>query len=245
MKKSDVVFGIHAVNEALNSGKDVDKILIQKDNRNPAVSALIKEAGARKIPVQYVPVEKINRITMKNHQGVLCFMSGVEYQDIENILPMIYEKGEVPLILILDRITDVRNFGAIVRTAECAGVHAVIIPLKNAAQINADAIKTSSGALHTVNICRANSLISVVKTLRESGLQIIACTEKSEDTIFKANFTTPVAIIIGSEEDGIAIELIAKADVSVRIPLLGDIQSLNASVAAGVITYEAVRQRMI
>jgi len=244
MNKTDVVFGIHPIMEAINSGKEIDKILVQKGLRNPAISALVKAANEHKVPMQYVPLEKINRLTTKNHQGVVCIMSSVEYQDIENILPMVYEKGEVPLILILDRITDVRNFGAIARTVECAGIQAVIIPLKNSAQINADAVKTSSGAIHNINICRVSSLLNAVKILKNNGLQIIACTEKTNETIYDVSFKTPTAIILGSEEDGISMELLAKADYCAKIPLMGEIESLNASVAAGVIVYEAVRQRM-
>ncbi len=244
MKKSDVVFGIHSIIEAINSGKEIDKILIQKDIRNAAVTELIKLAHLHQIPLQFVPAEKINRITSKNHQGVLCFMSGIEYQLIENIIPMIFEKGEIPLILILDRITDVRNFGAIARTAECAGIHALVIPLKNTAQINADAVKTSSGAIHKINICRESSLLNTIKFLKNSGLQIICCTEKANETIYNINFKIPSAIILGSEEDGISNELITKADICTKIPLLGEIESLNASVAAGIIAYEAVRQRL-
>ena len=244
MKKSDVVFGIHAITEAINSGKEIDKLLIQKDLRNPAVMALIKLAGERKIPLQFVPAEKINRITTKNHQGVLCFMSAVEYQSIENVIPFVFEKGQVPLVLVLDRITDVRNFGAIARTVECAGVHAVVIPAKNSAQINADAIKTSSGAIHNINICRVNSLITTLKYLRSCGIQVIACTEKATLTLYEADFSLPTAIIVGSEEDGISPELLAAADPCVKIPLMGEIQSLNASVATGVIVYEAIRQRL-
>lgn len=244
MKKTDVVFGLHSITEAIISGKEIDKILIQKDLRNPAIMSLIKLASERNIPLQFVPVEKINRITTKNHQGALCFMSAVEYQNIENLVPMLFEQGQTPLILMLDRITDVRNFGAIARTVECAGVHAVVIPAKNSAQINADAVKTSSGAIHNINICRVNSLLSTLKFLKASGIQVVACTEKTTETIYNADFSLPTAIIVGSEEDGISSELINAADHCVKIPLMGDIQSLNASVASGVIVYEAIRQRL-
>ncbi len=243
MKKADIIFGIHPVVEAIKSGKQVDKILIRKDLRNQMVANLIKEAHAHHIPLQFVPVEKINRITKKNHQGVLCFMSAVTYQDIEQVLPMVYESGDLPLLLILDGITDVRNFGAIARTAECAGVHAIIIPVKNTAQINADAVKTSSGALHTVNICRSTNLIKTIEILKKNGLQIIACTEKTTETIYKTNLKFPTAIILGNEERGITPDLIAKADIVASIPLMGQLSSLNASVAAGVALFEAVRQR--
>lgn len=244
MKKSDVVFGIHPITEAISSGKEIDKILVQKGLRNPAIAALVKLASENKIPLQFVPAEKINRITTKNHQGVLCFMSAVEYQSIENVIPYVFEKGQVPLILILDKITDVRNFGAIARTVECAGVHAVVIPAKNSAQINADAIKTSSGAIHNINICRVNSLLTTVKYLKSCGIQIVACTEKTSSHIYEISYILPTAVIVGSEEDGISAELIAAADYCVKIPMMGEIESLNASVAAGVVVYEAVRQRL-
>lgn len=244
MKKSDVIFGYHSVMEAIKSGKQIDKILLQKDLRGQATTAVVKAANDNGIPFQFVPLEKINRITGKNHQGVLCFMSVVTYQDIEKVLPMIYDKGELPLLFILDRITDVRNFGAIIRTAECAGVHAIVIPHKNTAQINADAVKTSSGAIHNVDICRVKNTNSIISFLKNSGLQVVACTEKTDDTIYSVNFKLPTAIIIGSEEDGISMELLAKADYSAKIPLQGEVASLNASVAAGIIAYEAVRQRL-
>jgi 23S rRNA (guanosine2251-2'-O)-methyltransferase len=197
------------------------------------------------IPYQYVPVEKLNRLTSKNHQGVVGYLSTVTYHKIQQILPTLFEEGKTPLLLILDRITDVRNFGAIARTAACSGVHAIIIPSKGAAQINADAIKTSAGALHTIPVCRENNLKDVIAFLRESGLQVISCTEKTKDVYYSHDYTLPVAIIMGSEEDGISSEYLKASDAHAMIPLMGDIGSLNVSVATGIILYEAVRQRQL
>jgi 23S rRNA (guanosine2251-2'-O)-methyltransferase len=193
---------------------------------------------------QYVPVEKLNRLTSKNHQGVVGYISSIEYSKIEKVLPMVFDAGKTPLILILDRITDVRNFGAIARTAECAGVDAIVIPARGAAQINADAIKTSTGALHKIPVCKEDNLKDVILYLRESGLQVIACTEKTTDMYYTQDYTLPVAIMMGSEEDGISPEFLKLADAHAKIPLMGKIGSLNVSVAAGVILYEAVKQRL-
>jgi 23S rRNA (guanosine2251-2'-O)-methyltransferase len=163
---------------------------------------------------------------------------------LHNVLSSVYEKGQTPLLLILDRVTDVRNFGAIARTAECAGVHAIVIPAKGAAQINADAVKTSSGALNFIPVCRENSLRETVTYLQESGVQVVACTEKAEKSIYQADYSAPTAIIMGSEEDGISDDLIRKADVLAKIPMTGNIASLNVSVAAGAVVFEVVRQRL-
>jgi 23S rRNA (guanosine2251-2'-O)-methyltransferase len=202
---------------------------------------LLKKNG---IYFQYVPIEKLNRLTSKNHQGVVGYISSIEYHKIEQVLPAVFEAGKMPLVLILDRITDVRNFGAIARTAECSGVDAIVIPARGAAQINADAIKTSTGALHKIPVCKEENLKDVIDYLRESGLQVIACTEKSSEYYYQQDMTLPVAIIMGSEEDGISGEYLKRADAAVKIPLMGEIGSLNVSVATGIILYEAVRQRM-
>jgi 23S rRNA (guanosine2251-2'-O)-methyltransferase len=241
---SEMIFGIRAIIETINAGKTIDKLLIQKELGN---SELLKElltlAREREVPVQKVPVEKLNRITTKNHQGAICFISAVDYALLSNILAETFEKGKTPLILILDRITDVRNFGAIARTAECSGVDAIVIPTKGAAQINADAVKTSAGALNFLPVCREEDLKKTIAYLQESGLQVVACTEKTDEWMYKADFTVPTAILLGSEEDGISPELLRKADQLAKIPLFGNIESLNVSVSAAVILYEAVRQR--
>ena len=240
----DFIFGIRAVIEAIDSGKEVDKILIKKGLSGDLFKELFEKIREFQVPFQYVPMEKINRVTRKNHQGVLAFISPVTFYDLENFLPSVFESGKNPLILILDQVTDVRNFGAIVRTAECAGVDAVVIPEKGAARINADAVKTSAGALHFVPVCRTKDLKKSIIYLKESGLKITAATEKSSDNYTNADLTGPTAIIMGSEEKGIEQQLLKLADAQVQIPILGKIGSLNVSVAAGLLVYEAVRQRL-
>lgn len=237
------IFGIHPVMEALKSDKDVEKVFIQKGIA-PAVFKELRELmGRKETPFQFVPQEKLNRLTSKTHQGVIAFVTDVKFQEIEDILPSVFEKGKVPLLLILDRITDVRNFGAICRTAECCGVDAVIVPSRGAAQINSDAIKTSAGALHKIAVCRSQNLKTTLAFLRESGVKIIACTEKTESNYTALDYTEPTAIIMGSEDEGISGEYLKLSDARAKIPLLGEIGSLNVSVACGVILYEVIRQR--
>ena len=237
----EFVFGIQSVLETLRAGKEIDRLLVQRELGSIEILELAKEKG---IQVQKVPIEKLNRITRKNHQGAIAFVSAIHYAKIENIIADTFEKGQTPLILILDRITDVRNFGAIARTAECAGVHAIVIPSRGAAQINADAMKTSSGALNFLPVCREENLISTIEYLQNAGLKVIACTEKTKDSVYSKDFKEPTAIVLGSEEDGISDEIIRKSDELAAIPQTGQVGSLNVSVAAGVIIYEALRQRI-
>ena len=241
--EKNFIFGIHAIIEAIEAGKTIDKLFIQKGLHNDSFAQLWKLVRMRRINYKHVPIEKINRLTKKNHQGVFAFISPIELHKIEDIIPQIYENGEVPLILVLDRITDVRNFGAITRTAECAGVHTILVPEQNSAALNADAVKTSSGALHKIPICRTWNLKLSLQFIKDSGIQVLACTEKTQNKLYDANFNIPTAIILGSEEDGISSELLKMCDKKVKIPINGKISSLNVSVAAGVITYEAIRQR--
>lgn len=236
-----MAFGIQPVLETLRAGKEIERLFIQ---RELGMNEIVKLAESRQIAIHRVPLEKLNRLTGKNHQGVVCFLSPIRYAPIHNVLSQVYEEGKVPLFLLLDRVTDVRNFGAIVRTAECAGVQAVIVPSKGGAMINADAMKTSSGALNYMPICREESLIEAVRYLRDSGLQCIACTEKSSHPLYNTDFTVPTVIIMGSEEDGISDELLHLSHGRVAIPLLGEVDSLNVSAAASVILYESVRQRV-
>lgn len=243
MKKDQIIYGTRAVIEAIKSGKEIDKILIKKGIRNTLFYELQHLIQHHQIPVQVVPIEKLNKISSKNHQGIIAYVSNISYQNIEFIIPIIYEKGEIPLILILDRVTDVRNFGAIARTAECTGVHAIIIPFKGAAQINADAIKTSAGALNIVNVCKSYNLKKSIEFLKESGLQIISASEKASKNYIFVDYTKPTAIILGSEEKGISDEYLKISDEFVKIPILGNIHSLNVSSASAVILYEIIRQR--
>ncbi|MBN2636071.1 MAG: 23S rRNA (guanosine(2251)-2'-O)-methyltransferase RlmB [Prolixibacteraceae bacterium] len=243
MNNDDFIFGTRAVIEAINTGRLIEKILVKKGLDNELYQQLQPLIKKHQIPVQQVPIEKINRITRKNHQGVLAFVSPIEYSSIEMLLPGLFEKGKDPLILILDQITDVRNFGAIVRSAECGGVDAVIIPEKGMAKIGADAVKTSAGALHHIPICKVKNLSKTVYFLKDSGIKIIAATEKASKIYTKTNFQTPVAIVMGSEEFGISETILAIANEKVKIPVLGKIESLNVSVSAALMIYEAVRQR--
>lgn len=241
--KANSIFGIRPIIEAIESGKTIDKLFIQKGLHNDLFAELWKLVRLKRINYKHVPLEKINRLTRKNHQGVFAFISPVDFHNIEDVIPTLFEEGKNPLILVLDRITDVRNFGAICRTAECAGVDAVLIPEQNAAAINADAIKTSSGALHKITLCRTWNLKLALQFMQESGIQLIGCTEKTKDNMYKPDYSIPTAIIMGSEEDGVSAEFLKMCDKKAKIPMSGKIASLNVSVATGVILYEAIRQR--
>ncbi|MFD2872239.1 23S rRNA (guanosine(2251)-2'-O)-methyltransferase RlmB [Mucilaginibacter ximonensis] len=243
-ESNQVVFGIRAVIEAIKSGKEIESLYIQRGIGGGLLHELKELLAEYQIVAQQVPVEKLNRITQKNHQGVIAFISPITYQKIEDIIPQIFEKGETPLILILDSITDVRNMGAIARTAECSGVHAIVVPAKGSAQINPDAIKTSAGALYKIPVCRHDNFMQTVRFIQESGLQLVCCTEKTQEFIYKPDYTMPTAIIMGSEEDGVRNDIIRIADHLAKIPMYGEIESLNVSVATGIILYEAIRQRL-
>ena len=241
---NDIVFGIHAVKETLSSDQEIEKIFLQKGLRSAQAKEISAEARRHNIPISLVPVEKLNRITRKNHQGVICYVSPIQYASLDNILESCFSSGKEPFFLVLDQITDVRNFGAIARTAECAGIDAIIIPNKGAAQVNSDAMKTSAGALNHIPICRTSHLKESVQFLKESGIAIVACTEKGNASIYDAQLSGPLAIVLGSEESGISNEIRALADQEAKIPLQGTIGSLNVSVATAIITFEALRQRI-
>jgi 23S rRNA (guanosine2251-2'-O)-methyltransferase len=242
-EEKNFIFGIRAIIEAVEAGKTIDKLFIQKGLHNDLFAELWKLVRLKRINYKHVPLEKINRLTRKNHQGVFAFISPIDFHNIEDVVPALYEQGKNPLILVLDRITDVRNFGAIARTAECAGVDTILIPEQNAAAINADAIKTSAGALHNIMVCRTWNLKLSLQFLKDSGIQLVACTEKTQDNMYKPNYTPPTAIIMGSEEDGVSPEFLKMCDSRAKIPMNGKIASLNVSVATGVILYEVIRQR--
>lgn len=242
-KESDCIFGLRAVIEAIKAGRQIDRLLVKQGLQGALYHELMTEVRNHNIPFQIVPLERIELVTRKNHQGVLAWISLIEFQSVVNLLPMIYEKGEDPLIIALDGVSDVRNFGAIVRSAECLGAHAVMIPEKGSARITADAIKTSAGALHSFPVCREKSLIRAVEFLKESGLKVICAAEKSGEISPQCDLTGPLVLILGSEDKGISRELISLADSQVRIPMSGTIASLNVSVAAGILLYETIRQR--
>ncbi len=241
--KSEMIFGVRAVLEAIEAGKEIDKILVKKDIQSDLSKELFAALKGTLIPVQRVPVERINRITQKNHQGVVAFLSSVTYQKTEDLVPTLFERGKAPFFVMLDGVTDVRNFGAIARTCDCAGVDAVILPAKGSVSVNADAMKTSAGALHTLPVCREKSLKKTLQYLKDSGFRLIAATEKGDYEYTKGEYTGPVCLVMGAEDTGVAYEHLALCDEWVKIPVLGKIQSLNVSVAAGILMYEVVRQR--
>ena len=243
MEKEDFVFGTRAVIEAINNGRPIDKVLIKTGLNNDLFQQLYHLIKENKVPFQFVPLGKINRVTRKNHQGVVALLAPTEFHNIEFLLPAIFEKGETPLLLILDEITDVRNFGAVVRTAECAGVQAIIVPEKGSARIGGDAVKTSAGAIHYVPVCRVDNLVKTIQFLQDSGIRIVAATEKAKEIYSLTEMKGPLAIVLGSEEYGISEKILKIADQLVKIPVFGKIESLNISVAAALMVYEAVRQR--
>ena len=245
MEKNEMIFGIRAVIEAVEAGKEIDKVVVKKELKGDLAKELysgLKKAG---VLMQKVPVERLNRITRKNHQGVVAFISSVTYQSLENLIPGLYEEGKVPLLVVLDGVTDVRNFGAIARTCECAGVHAIVIPQRGSVTVNADAVKTSAGALHTLPVCRERSLHEALRFLQNSGIQLVAATEKADQNYTEVSYADPTAIILGAEDAGISADSLRICDQMVKIPQFGTIGSLNVSVDAGVMIYEAVRQRMV
>ena len=238
----EMVYGIQSVIETLKSDQQIDKLYMEIGLSNPDIQNL---AFQNRVTIQRVPVDKLNRLTRKNHQGVVCLVAAVTYVKLSNVMADVHERGETPFLLLLDRITDVRNFGAIARTAECAGVQCIVIPGKGSAAINSDAMKTSSGALNHISVCREFDLVDTIAFLQKSGVQVVACTEKSHRDLYTLNndLTGPLAIVMGSEEDGISPEILRAVDGHIKIPLLGSVGSLNVSVATGVMLYEVVRQR--
>ncbi|SEF47583.1 23S rRNA (guanosine2251-2'-O)-methyltransferase [Halpernia humi] len=243
-EKDDFIFGLRPVMEALEAGKTIDKIFLQNALQGQIYAELKATLAKHKIRANYVPVEKLNRFTRKNHQGVVAFISDVPFYNIENVLPQIFEEGRTPFLLMLDRLTDVRNFGAICRTAECVGIDAIIIPEKGGAPINSDAIKTSAGALYNIKICKEKNLAHTVDFLQQSGVQVFAATEKAQKLIYEVDFSGPSLIVMGNEETGISKEVLHHSDEKIKLPLQGKTQSLNVSVACGAILYEAVRQKL-
>lgn len=242
--KSQVVFGIRAVIEAIESGKQVDKVLMKKDLGGVLARELLSVTREYNVPVQRVPVERINKVTRKNHQGVIAFMAAVDYYHVDDIVPALYDEGINPLVVVLDGVTDVRNFGAIARTCECAGVNCIVIPERNSVSVNADAVKTSAGALNYLPVCRERNLVKAVHYLRDSGFKVMGASEKTDLNYTKADFTGPVAIVLGAEDTGISTDVLKLCDTLVAIPEFGQINSLNVSVAGGIMIYEVVRQRL-
>lgn len=243
MNKSDYIFGLRAVIEAIEAGKSIDKVLVKRDLNGDLAHELFAKMKEYGIVSQKVPIEKLNRITMKNHQGAVALLSPVEYNNLESLVPLFYEEGRTPFLMLLDGLTDTRNFGAIARTAECAGVDAIVIPERGSVSVTPVAVKTSAGALLHIPVCRVRSIAETVRFLHESGYKVVGATEKTRDNYTQIDYTCPVAIVMGAEDTGISNEVLRSCDALGAIPILGHIGSLNVSVAAGIMMYEVVRQR--
>ncbi|MFO7722835.1 MAG: 23S rRNA (guanosine(2251)-2'-O)-methyltransferase RlmB [Bacteroidales bacterium] len=243
LPQDDFIFGLRPVIEAINAGKPIDKVMIRKGLRGETVSELLELIKKNNISSQSVPDAKLDHYTRKNHQGVVALVSLVDYQDISEVIQQLYEQGKDPFIIMLDRITDVRNFGAIARTAECAGVDAILIPDKGAARVNAEAVKTSAGALLKIPVCRSSNIYKSAVSMLEQGIKLMSATEKGKQPYWEAPFQGPVCIIMGSEEDGVSAPLLKMSSFLLTIPQYGVINSLNVSVATGILLFEAARQR--
>lgn len=244
MKENEMIFGTRAVIEAIQAEKEIDKIIVKRDLQNDLSKELFDVLKGRDIAVQRVPAERLDRLTRKNHQGVIAFIPAVTYQRLEDIIPFVYEQGKSPLIVLLDGITDVRNFGAIARTCECAGVDAIVIPAKGSVTVNADAMKTSAGALHVLPVCKEKSITQAIRFLQESGIKVYAASEKAYENYTDIKYEGPVAILMGAEDTGVSMDNLRICDSMVKIPQFGTIGSLNVSVASSILVYEVVRQRM-
>lgn len=239
----EYIFGLRPIIEAINAGKEIDRVFIQNGLKNELFRELMALLKQNDIPYKFVPVFKLNRITRKNHQGVIAYISPITFGNIEQIIPGLFEDAIDPLILILDKITDVRNFGAILRTAESAGVNAVIFSSQGSALLNSGTVKSSAGAIYNISICRSDNLKDTIDYLKNSGLKIISATEKDGELYYKADLKGPLAFIMGSESEGVSGEYLKRSDMKIMIPMLGSTASLNVSVAAGVLLYEVVKQR--
>lgn len=244
MQPTDYIFGLRAIIEAIQAGKEIDKIFLKKDLSGPLATELIDLARENRVVMQRVPVEKLNRITRKNHQGAIAMMSAISYHSLGNLVPQLFEEGLLPFIVVLDGITDVRNFGAIARTCECAGADAIVIPRHGSVSVGGDAVKTSAGALLHLPVCREQSTLSAVRFLKDSGFNVVAVSEKAEISYTSGDYTMPTALVLGAEDTGISPDVIRQCNTFVSIPMFGNIESLNVSVAAGVLIYEVVRQRL-
>ena len=242
-KSNLLVYGIHPTLEALHAHKSIDRILFRKGLHGEHFQEIFQQVREEGIPFQYVPNEKLNRLTRGNHQGIICLISPIQYEDITQTVPFLFENGKTPLLLYLDKVTDVRNLGAIARTAVCAGVDTILIPAKNSARINEDALKASSGALHKIPICRHDNIPQTLTYLKESGIELVACTERGETPYYSQRYDQPLCVVMGSEGEGITPAILELCDRSVRIPMTGELESLNVSVATGILLFEIYRQR--
>ena len=240
---NNLIFGIRPVVEAIEAGREIEKLYIRKGAEGQLMTELRDLCLRHRVRVQEVPVEKLNRLVRGNHQGVVAQIAAIAYVQLDDILERVPD-DETPLVVVFDGVTDVRNFGAIARSAECAGAHGLIAPLKNSAPVNAEAIRASAGALTTIPVCRVGSIRNTIKTLQAEGFQVVAATEKSRKLLYDADLRRPTALVMGAEETGISKEVLKLCDERLAIPLIGRIESLNVSAAAAVMLFEDVRQRI-
>ncbi|QUB42394.1 23S rRNA (guanosine(2251)-2'-O)-methyltransferase RlmB [Porphyromonas sp. oral taxon 275] len=245
MAKSNMIFGIHPLLEALEAGREIDKVMMRRGLRTEESARILALSRERSVPVQFVPEERLGRLTQRQHQGVIAFISEIEYTPLEELVARVYEEGRAPFIVLLDGLTDVRNFGAIARTAECAGVDALVIPERGSVSVTADAVKTSAGALHRIPVCRVSSIAAAVGLLQSSGVRVVAASEKAEERYTETALQLPLGLVMGAEDHGVSTDVLRMADSITRIPQVGAIGSLNVSVAAGILIYEAVRQEQL
>ena len=244
MQEQTQIFGIRAIIEAVNAGETIDKVFLQKGLNGDLFTELESLLNKKSINKSYVPVEKLNRLSNKNHQGAVAQISPIAFHDMETLVTKVIESGKTPLFLLLDQLSDVRNFGAIIRTAECTGVDGIIVQKKGGAPVNGDTIKTSAGAVFKIPLCKVDHIKDAVFYMQASGIKVIAATEKTNQTLYDVTFNEPCAIIMGSEGRGINPSTLKVVDAKAKLPLLGEIESLNVSVACGAFLYEAVRQRV-
>ena len=245
MANSNMIFGIHPLLEALEAGREIDKVMMRRGLRTEESARILALSRERSVPVQFVPEERLGRLTQRQHQGVIAFISEIEYTPLEELVARVYEEGRAPFIVLLDGLTDVRNFGAIARTAECAGVDALVIPERGSVSVTADAVKTSAGALHRIPVCRVSSIAAAVGLLQSSGVRVVAASEKAEERYTETALQLPLGLVMGAEDHGVSTDVLRMADSITRIPQVGAIGSLNVSVAAGILIYEAVRQEQL
>ena len=245
MAKNNMIFGIHPLLEALEAGREIDKVMMRRGLHTEESARILALARERSVPVQFVPEERLGRLTQRQHQGVIAFISEIEYTPLEELVARVYEEGRAPFIVLLDGLTDVRNFGAIARTAECAGVDALVIPERGSVSVTADAVKTSAGALHRIPVCRVSSIAAAVGLLQSSGVRVVAASEKAEERYTETALQLPLGLVMGAEDHGVSTDVLRMADSITRIPQVGAIGSLNVSVAAGILIYEAVRQEQL
>lgn len=242
-ERDEMIFGIRAIREALDAGDQIDFIYLKRDSHSDTMKELMEAIGEHRVPIRRVPVEKLNRLTNRNHQGVVAVKAATHYFTLDQVVPTLFEAGRFPLLMILDGITDVRNFGAIARTCECTGVDAIVIFEQNSVSVTADAVKTSAGALSRIAVCREPSIEQAIDYLKQSGVKLVGATEKASDLMYSSDMNVPLAIVMGAEDTGLSDYSLRHCDDLVRIPLYGEIGSLNVSVAAGVLLYEAIRQK--